>query len=148
MKKLITICSILCWTTLQVAVAAEGEWLTDLSKAQAKAKDEKKMVLLDFTGSDWCPPCKALYKNVLSSPEFIQFAKANLVLVEVDFPRSKPQSDTLKKANQTLSQKYGIEAYPTVIVLDADGKQLSKETGYGGTPAKDYVAKLEKLKKK
>ena len=148
MKKLITICSLLGWATLQVAVAAEGEWLTDLPKAQAKAKAEKKIVLMDFTGSDWCPPCKALHKNVFTSPVFTQFAKANLVLVEVDFPRSKPQSPTLKRANEALSQKYGIEAYPTVIVLDADGKQLSKETGYGGTAAKEYVEKLEKLKKK
>ncbi|MBI3853753.1 MAG: thioredoxin family protein [Verrucomicrobia bacterium] len=148
MKKLITICSLLCWATLPLAIAAEGEWLTDLPKAQAKAKAEKKLVLMDFTGSDWCPPCKALHKNVLSSPEFIQFAKANLVLVEVDFPRSKPQSAALKKANQALSEKYAIEGYPTIIVLDADGNTLSKETGYGGTAAKDYVLKLEKLKKK
>jgi protein disulfide-isomerase len=144
----LTICSLVCFATLQVAIAAEGEWLTDLPKAQAKAKAEKKMLLMDFTGSDWCPPCKALHKNVLTSAEFVQFAKANLVLVELDFPRSKPQSDTLKKANGALSQKYGIEGYPTVIVLDADGKQLSKEVGYGGTAPKDYVAKLEKLKKK
>jgi protein disulfide-isomerase len=146
MKK-IAICLLTCWAALQT-FAAEGEWLTDLPKAQAKAKAEKKMVLMDFTGSDWCPPCKALHKNVLTSAEFVQFAKANLVLVELDFPRSKPQSATLKKANGALSQKYGIDGYPTVIVLDADGKQLSKEVGYGGTAPKDYVAKLEKLKKK
>ena len=146
MKKII-VCLIACWITLQ-SFAAEGEWLTDLAKAQAKAKAEKKMVLMDFTGSDWCPPCKALHKNVLTSAEFVQFAKGNLVLVELDFPRSKPQSDTLKKANEALSQKFGIDGYPTVIVLDADGKQLSKEVGYGGTPPKEYVAKLEKLKKK
>jgi thioredoxin-related protein len=66
----------------------------------------------------------------------------------LDFPRSKPQSDTLKKANESLSQQYGVEGYPTVIVLDAEGKQLSKEVGYDGTTPKDYVAKLEKLKKK
>lgn len=146
MKK-IMICLLTGWVLLP-ALAAEGEWLTDLPKAQAKAKAEKKMVLMDFTGSDWCPPCKALHKNILTSAEFVQFARANLVLVELDFPRSKPQSDTLKKANESLSQKYGIEGYPTVIVLDAEGKQLSKEVGYDGMTAKDYVAKLEKLKKK
>jgi thiol:disulfide interchange protein len=66
MKK-IALCLIASWALLQVS-AAEGDWLTDLSKAQAKAKTEKKLVLMDFNGSDWCPPCKALRKNVLSSP--------------------------------------------------------------------------------
>ena len=145
--KRITICLLLCLTALQLR-ASDGEWLTDLAKAQAKAKAEKKMVLMDFTGSDWCPPCKALHKNVLSSKEFVEFAGKHLVLVELDFPNSKPQSPELKKANQALSEKFKIEGYPTVIVLDSEGKELSREVGYGGTTAKDYVAKLEQLKKK
>lgn len=126
---------------------AEGEWLTDLAKAQEKAKAEKKMVLIDFTGSDWCPPCKNLHKTVLTSPEFAAFAKDNLVLVEVDFPRSKEQSAELKKANGELKAKFEIKGFPTVIVLDAEGKEVFKKVGYGGTPAKDYVADLAKLKK-
>ena len=143
MKK-ITICLLLCLTSLLLR-AAEGEWLTDLPKAQAKAKAEKKMVLIDFTGSDWCPPCKALSKNVLTSKEFIEFASKNLVLVELDFPNRKPQAEALKKANAALSEKFKIEGYPTVIVLDSAGKELFKEVGYGGTTAKDYIAKLQKL---
>jgi thioredoxin-related protein len=136
-----------CWIVSQ-AGAAEEQWLTDLSKAQAKAKAESKMVLMDFTGSDWCPPCKALKKNVLSSPEFLNYAKKNLVLVEVDFPKSKPQTQELKKANQALQEKFNVEAYPTVIVLDRQGKQLSKKAGYGGEKPAEFVAKLEKLQKK
>jgi thioredoxin-related protein len=128
-------------------IASDDEWLTDLAKAQEKAKAEKKMVLMDFTGSDWCPPCKALHKNVLTSPEFSKFAKENLVLVELDFPRSKQQSAELKAANKELSKKYGIRGYPTIIVLDAEGKEVFRKVGYGGTSAKDYVADLAKLKK-
>lgn len=127
--------------------AADGEWLTDLAKAQEKAKAEKKMVLIDFTGSDWCPPCKKLHSNVLASPEFAAFAKDNLILVEVDFPRSKEQSAELKKANAELKTKFEIKGYPTIIVLDGEGKELFKKVGYGGTPAKDYVEELAKLKK-
>ena len=127
--------------------AAEEAWLTDLPKAMAQAKTEKKLVLLDFTGSDWCPPCKNLHKTVLTSEEFTKFAKENLVLVDVDFPKSKPQTPELKAANQELSKKYAVRGYPTIIVLDADGKELFKKVGYGGTPAKDYVADLAKLKK-
>lgn len=145
MKKT-AICLLACWAVFQIN-AAEGQWLTDLSKAQAKAKTEKKLVLMDFTGSDWCPPCKALYKNVLSTPEFIDYAKKNLVLVEVDFPRSKPQAEELKKANQVLQEKFKIEGYPTIIVLDSEGKELSKEVGYGGDKPDQFIAKLEKLKK-
>ena len=77
--------------------ASEATWLTDLPKAQAQAKAEKKIVLMDFTGSDWCPPCKALHKNVFSTQEFQEYAAKNLVLVEVDFPRAKQQTEELRK---------------------------------------------------
>ena len=127
--------------------AGEGEWLTDLAKAQEKAKTEKKMVLVDFTGSDWCPPCKALHSNVLTSEEFSKFSKDHLVLVEIDFPRSKPQSADQKKANKELAKKHEVTGYPTVIVFDSQGKQLSKKVGYDkSVTAKDYVADLKKLK--
>ena len=126
--------------------AAESDWLTDLSKAQAKAKAEKKMVLLDFNGSDWCPPCKALRKNVLSASDFLEYAQKNLVLVDVDFPRQKQQPEELKKANQALSQKFSIEGYPTIVVLSQDGKELKKKVGYDGETTKAFIAELEKLK--
>ncbi|HVI71783.1 MAG TPA: thioredoxin family protein [Pyrinomonadaceae bacterium] len=130
------------------AFAADGTWMTDLPKAQAKAKAEKKMVLVDFTGSDWCPPCKALHKNVLSSPEFLSYAKDNLVLVEIDFPRTKTQAPELKKANKELAKKHDISGYPTVVVFDSNGKELMKEVGYDGkTKGADFVAKLKDLKK-
>lgn len=146
MKKF-ALCVLLAWSASWVA-AAEGEWLTDLPKAQAKAKTENKMVLLDFTGSDWCPPCKALHKNVLTSKEFLEFAKDNLILVEVDFPRRKKLSAEQQKANTALSEKYDIQGFPTLLVLDSSGKQLSKDVGYSGEGAPEIVGKLQKLKKK
>src|ERR1051325_9080917 len=89
-----------------------SDLMTDFAKAQAKAKAEKKLVLIDFTGSDWCPPCMALHKNVLTSKEFTAFASKNLVLVLADFPTSKPISDAQKKANSALSDKFKVEGYP------------------------------------
>jgi thioredoxin-related protein len=145
MKK-ITLFAFACWAAWQVS-AAEEDWLTDLPKAQAKARSENKMVLMDFNGSDWCPPCKALRKNVLSSPEFVQYAKKNLVLVDVDFPRHKTQSEELKKANEQLSEQYKVEGFPTVVVLSSEGKELTKKVGYDGESPKDFIAELEKLKK-
>jgi thioredoxin-related protein len=128
------------------AGAEDLNWMTDLPRAQTKAKTENKLVMMDFTGSDWCGWCIKLHKEVFSKPEFSEYAKKNLVLVEVDFPRSKEQSAELKRANQALQGKYKIEGYPTIIVLNGEGKKVG-ELGYmAGGPAA-FIAELEKLKK-
>lgn len=139
MKK-IAIGLIACWSLLQAGAA---EWLTDLPKAQAKAKAEKKLVMLDFTGSDWCGWCIKLHKEVFSKPEFEEYANKNLVLVEVDFPRAKQQTEELKQANQKLQQKYGIEGYPTLILLNGEGTKVA-QSGYVQGGAKAFIADLEK----
>jgi thioredoxin-related protein len=135
-----------CGALLQ-AGAAELKWTTSLPEAQAKAKAENKLVMMDFTGSDWCGWCIKLNKEVFSQPEFAAYAEKNLVPVEVDFPRSKPQSAEVKKANQALQEKYKIEGYPTIIVLNSQGKQVG-ELGYTEGGPKAFIAKLEKLKNK
>jgi protein disulfide-isomerase len=135
-----------CWAVWQVNAAEEG-WVTDLSKAQAQAKADHKLVLMDFNGSDWCAPCKALRKNVLSSPEFKEYAKKNLVLVDVDFPHHKEIPQAQKEANDALAQKFSVEGFPTVIVLNSEGKELKKSVGYDGESAKDFIAQLQKLQK-
>jgi len=145
MKKLLM--ALLASAAFYQATAAEGEWLTDLAKAKEKAKAENKLVLMDFTGSDWCPPCKALFKNVLSSAEFVEYAKTNLVLVELDFPTSKKQSAELKKANAELAEKFKVDGYPTIILLDSNGKELRRNSGYSGEKPKEFIAKIEALKK-
>ena len=137
---------LVCGALLQ-AEAAELNWLTDLPKAQAKAKEEKKLVMLDFTGSDWCGWCIKLNKEVFSKPEFAEYASKNLVLVEVDFPRTKKLSAELKKANAALQEKYKIQGYPTIIVLNSDGKKVG-ELGYEPGGPKPFIAGLEKLKQK
>lgn len=145
MKKLI-LGTIAAMTLLGATAAESVSWLTDLPKAQAQAKAEKKLVLLDFTGSDWCGWCIKLNKEVFSQPEFGEYAKKNLVCVEVDFPNKKKLSPEQKKANDALAEKYKIEGYPTIIVLDGDGKKVG-ELGYMKGGPKAFIAKLEKLKK-
>lgn len=145
MKKL-SLCLLTCFAMYQLRAAEI--WLTDLPKAQAQAKAENKMLLVDFTGSDWCPPCIALKKSVFSSPEFAAFAKTNLVLVEVDFPKHKKLNPAQKKANEALSEKYTVEAFPTVIVFDSKGKQLLRDSGYDGSSGKAFVTKLQRLASK
>ncbi len=83
---------------------------------------------------------------MFATQEFSDFAAKNLVLVEVDFPRLKPQSMDLKKMNRALQSKYKIEGYPTVIVLSSDGKKVG-ELGYEEGGPKPFIEKLEKLKK-
>ena len=136
------------WALCLVSRADEAEWLTDLVKAKDKARAEKKMVLVDFNGSDWCPPCKILRDKVFSSPQFVAYAKTNLVLVDIDFPIRKQQTEELKKANQALHEKFGIEILPTVLVLSSEGDELKKQVGYEGQSPEDYVAALERLRKK
>jgi protein disulfide-isomerase len=137
------------WALLQ-AGAEELTWLTDVPKALAQAKAEKKLVMLDFTGSDWCATCKKLSQEVFSKPEFAAYAKKNLVLVEVDFPNDpKKQSDELKKANDALQEKYkdDIDGVPTIIVLNAEGKKVGK-TGYVEGGPKAWIAEFKKQVKK
>lgn len=131
---------------LQVA-ASDASWLTDLPKAQAQAKAENKLVLMNFTGSDWCGFCIKLHKEVFSKSEFKEFAAKHLVLVEVDFPQEKKQSQELKKANAALEKKYKVGGYPTLVILNGDGKKLEVIEGYPGGGAKAFVDRLAKLKK-
>lgn len=144
MKKL-ALCLLTCFAVFQIK-AAELPWTTDLPKAQAKAKAEKKLVMMDFTGSDWCGWCIKLNKEVFSTPEFVAYAQKNLIPVEIDFPNKKKQSAELKKANDSLQKKYKIEGYPTIIVLNGDGKKVG-ELGYMRGGPKAFIAELEKLKK-
>ena len=92
------------------AQAEDVVWLTDLPKALKEAKAENKIVLVDFTGSDWCVWCKKLDKDTFSKPEFAEYAKKNLVLVQLDYPDKKPQSDELKAANAALRQNITFRA--------------------------------------
>ena len=129
-----------------VAVADEPVWLTDLDAAKAQAVKENKPVLVDFTGSDWCPPCKALHKNVFESKEFAAVA-SKYVLVELDYPRNKQQAPELKAKNAALSKQFGITGFPTVLLIDAkSGDVFGKTVGFGGQSAKEYLEKLASFK--
>jgi protein disulfide-isomerase len=125
---------------------AESNWQTDFKKAQEQAKADHKLLLVDFTGSDWCGWCIKLNREVFSKPQFQEYASKNLVLLEIDFPRSKAQSDMVKKQNEELAVHYQIQGFPTVIVLNGEGRKVG-EFGYmqGGPEA--FIAELEKLRK-
>jgi len=145
MKKII-FTLLACWMAGQL-LAADVPWLTSVPDALAQAKKENKLVLLNFTGSDWCIGCKRLTADIFSKPDFLNYAKTNLVLVEVDFPLKK-QPAALEDANEALQSKYKVHGYPTLIVLKADGKVVWTNYEYmaGGPPA--MIGKLDEVKKK
>ena len=124
--------------------STHGTWEINFEQALARAKTENKPMLLDFTGSDWCGWCIRLDKEVFSQPEFMTYAADSLVLVELDFPRSKKQSAEIKAQNKALAKKYSIRGYPTIVLLTADGELIAR-TGYQRGGAENYVAHIKEI---
>ena len=115
-------------------------WSTDLEKALKDAKASKKSVLVEFTGSDWCPPCIAMRKNVFSKKEFVEAASKNFILVELDFPKGDKE---LSEKNQPLAEKYKIEGFPTVVLLDSEGKEFTRFFASKYPKLEDFLKHLD-----
>lgn len=121
-----------------------GQWSTDSRAALELAKNEDKKVFLFFTGSDWCGWCKRLEGEILTTPQFKNYATEKLVLVKLDFPHNLPQSDRVKAQNRALATKYAVSGFPTIIVLTSAGEKLG-ELGYMEGGPKGFLQKLEAL---
>ena len=136
--------------TLFASTSRASEWQTDYEQALVAAKAAHKFVLLDFTGSDWCGPCILMKKTALSKPAFLNYAKEHLVLVEIDYPRVKTLPEELKKQNERLLHQYDVDksGFPTVILLDPDGKARGQLEGYSGEGPGDLIAWIEKVRAK
>ncbi|WDE97813.1 thioredoxin family protein [Lentisphaera profundi] len=128
-------------------LSAKDEWVTDYEKALKTAKAEKKHLLLNFTGSDWCGWCIKLDKEVFDTSKFKKYAKKELILVKLDFPRKGKQSKEEKAQNQKLAKEFGVRGYPTILILDPDGKLIQK-TGYQKGGEKNYIQHIEDIIKK
>jgi protein disulfide-isomerase len=124
----------------------EANWLTDFTKAQAEAKAGDKLLLLDFTGSDWCGWCRRLQAEVFSQPEFEEYAKKHLVLMAVDFPRAKPLTAEVRKQNATLAQKFEIEGFPTIVILTATANRSACSVTCPAAPGA-FIRELAKVPK-
>lgn len=120
----------------------------DLAAAVSAAQSENKWVLLDFTGSDWCPPCKKLQSDVFSTSKFQAFAKTNLTFLEVDFPRGKRLSEAQQKTNEILGAQFGIEGLPTLVLLNETGQEVWRNTGYPPGGLEQVLSELEQARKK
>jgi len=122
-------------------------WMTDYKVAMKKAADEKKDMLLDFSGSDWCKWCIQLDKEVFSQKEFIEAASKDFVFVMLDYPQDKSKmTPKLLAQNEQLQKKFRVQGFPTVLLTDVAGKPYA-QTGYQAGGPKAYLAHLAELRK-
>ncbi len=134
-------------TTEQAGEASSyqpGTWITDYDQALLYARDLKRPVLVNFTGSDWCYWCQLLSGEVFEKEAFLKFAGDNFVLLKVDFPQKTKLPQGVQKANQSLAEKYGIQGFPTIVLIDDKGEEITR-TGYQEGGAEVYVKHLKEL---
>jgi len=144
MKRNTLIAAAFTFATIATAFAGGEGWITDMEAAKTQAAKEKKDLLLDFTGSDWCGWCIKLNEEVFSKEPFKAGTKDKFVLVELDFPQKKELDAKLKEQNKTLQEKMNIQGFPTIILCDATGKPYAK-TGYQPGGPEKYVKSLDEL---
>lgn len=127
------------------AFASEG-WLTDFAKAKTQAAEEKKALLMDFTGSDWCTWCIRLRKEVFDTDAFKKSAPKNFVLLELDYPQDESKvPSAIREQNAKLQTTYAIQAYPTILLTDAEGRPFAR-TGYQKGGPEEYLKHLAELR--
>ena len=115
--------------TFPASAGGEG-WSHDFEAAKKQAAEQKKDLLVDFTGSDWCGWCIKLNEEVFSHDPFKTGVADKFVLVEIDFPRDKSKlSDETQKQNAMLQKQFSIQGFPTILLMDAAGLPYA-QTGY------------------
>ena len=139
MKKLIII--LLCFASMSFTI-----WQSDFETAKQKAKEKHELILLNFSGSDWCGPCMRMRKEIFENEQFYKMADTTLILVNADFPRNKKnQLDKInKKQNEALADKYNPEGnFPFTVLLDANGKLIKS---WNGLPNEDAAVFAKQVK--
>lgn len=124
-KIIIPVVSLVCCSYAQTDVV----WETNYQQAVERAEKENKLIMMEFTGSDWCPPCMMLKEQVLGKKQFIEKVKDKIVLLELDFPQNKEQSEELKKQNNELAEKHTVKAFPSIIFINPKGEVVKRFLG-------------------
>ena len=126
--------------------STQANWETDFEKAKQTAIKEHKIILLNFSGSDWCGPCIRMHKEIFENDAFKKFADETLVLVNADFPRLKKNqlSKELQKQNDHLADLYNPDGiFPLTVLLTAEGKVLQKWDGYPDAGPEEFVKQIK-----
>jgi|AOAMet1_07_M0_10_2_1038527.scaffolds.fasta_scaffold33642_1 protein disulfide-isomerase len=119
-------------------------WHESYETAQGIAAEKDMPIMVGFTGSDWCRPCKRLKKNVLDSDEFMAWAGDNAVLLELDYPQDTEQSADIKAQNEVMKTRYQISQYPTMLLTNPDGEVLGKIDLKDVTPT-SFIERAESI---
>jgi thioredoxin-related protein len=122
--------------------AALPGWTSDFEQAKERAQKENKMLLVEFTGSDWCPPCMRMRQQVFSKKSFLAYASRRFVLVELDFPMRDPE---LKKKNDVYARQFRIEGMPMIVLLDQEGKEFERFFASDYPTEKEFVRHLDQV---
>jgi thioredoxin-related protein len=145
MACLLLFCAINCTGTQESLIVEDG-WLASLDKGKEIAKKKNKDIIIDFTGSDWCGWCIKLHEEVFSTDQWKEEAPKKYVMVALDFPRDKKLSEKEKEANDKLMKLFGVEGFPTIFLVDSDGKPYAR-TGYQKGGPENYLEHLSELSK-
>ena len=124
----------------------QAEWLRSYDEAVELSKQSGKPILADFTGSNWCGYCVKLKKEVFETPQFKSWAAENVVLLELDYPRPNLQADWIKSQNNMLRDRYQINSYPSVLILNPDGSVIGSQ-GYKRGGPKPWIAVVNNILK-
>ena len=138
--------------TLAFTVFPQGEaspdssgikWQSDFDQAFSLAKKKNEPLLILFTGSDWCAPCKMLHEDLFENEDFIKYADKNLILYKADFPRriDTPITEEQKAKNIELRNKFRISGFPTIILINAKGDVIGTQSGYSRMMSTEYHLK-------
>jgi thioredoxin-related protein len=141
MKRITLIC-------LSILAMSFTVWQTNFEAAKQTAKDKHQLILLNFSGSDWCGPCIRMRREIFENRSFISMADTSLVLVNADFPRSKKNQPDKKLVvqNEALADQYNPEGkFPFTLLLDANGKVLKTWDGLPKENAAQFAALLKTI---
>ncbi len=141
--------SVLFVSLLFFSATAKADWNTDWEKAKKEAAATGKMILLNFSGSDWCVPCIKMKKEIFEQANFMEFANTQLILVKADFPRAKKNKlpKEQQKANNALADKYNQKgSFPLTVLLDAKGNIVKTWDGYAVSGVTEFVNQIKAAK--
>jgi thioredoxin-related protein len=131
-----------------MAISSTIPWETSFVTAKKNATDQHKLILVNFSGSDWCGPCIRMHSEIFADQEFLKMAAENLVMVNADFPRNKkkqPDAAT-KKQNEVLADKYNpMGKFPFTVILDKNGKVIKSYDGLPDLTAATFINEIKKI---
>jgi thioredoxin-related protein len=116
----------------------DGRWLTNYQAALRLAKESKRPIMTLFTGSDWCPSCILLEKEIINTKEFKAWAAKHFVLLKIDFPNNG-YAVSLRKANEEVAKKFAVKSYPTILFIGADEKPNPWKWGYSDVGVEKWM---------